>query len=56
MYTLYETFRKSYRIAGKIFTIEQTVVQSSYIMGLAYQMTDARSTVQFEWDFRSFSG
>jgi hypothetical protein len=29
----YETFRKSYRIAGKIFTIKQTVVQSSYITG-----------------------
>jgi hypothetical protein len=53
---MYEILRKSYRIAGKIFTIKQTVVQSSYIIGLVYQMTDARSTVMFEWDFRSFSG
>jgi hypothetical protein len=53
---MYEILRKSYRIAGKNFTIKQTVVQSSYIFGLVYQMTDARSTVMFEGDFRSFSG
>ena len=53
---MYEILRKSYRIAGKIFTIKQTVVQSS----LAYNylsISDARNyAVQFEWDFRSFSG
>ena len=25
-----------------------------HIIGLVYQMSDARSTVMFEWDFRSF--
>ena len=38
-----EILKKSNRIAGKIFTIKRTVVQSSYIIGLVYQMTDART-------------
>jgi hypothetical protein len=54
LYTIYETLRKSYRIAGKIFTIKQTVVQSSHAYNWL-SISDARNyTVQFEWDFRSF--
>ena len=26
------------------------------VLTVVYQMTDARSTVMFEWDFRSFLG
>ena len=54
-YTTYETLRKFYRIAGKIFTIKQTVVQSEHAYNWL-SISDARSTVMFEWDFRSFSG
>ena len=53
---MYEILRKSYRIPGKIFTIKQTVVQSSHAYNWL-SISDARNyTVQFEWDFRSFSG